>query len=116
MKTFSLEICIWEPFGNWFGNYLGIIWELFGNYVSRRFLRALFFVASPRVLGMGGTPCACRLQERERESFPNKVCVAAPSTSTAHAKLNQIPDFECNVPTEAKFLIVDGNIIATPSP
>ena len=54
--------------------------------------------------------------KRERESFPNKICVAAPSTRTAYAKLNQIPDFKFNVPTEAKFLTVDGNIIATPNP
>ena len=74
IEPFSLEICIWEPFGKWFGDYLGTIWELFGDYVSRRFLRALFFVASPRVLGVGGTPCACRLQERERELSQQSLC------------------------------------------
>ena len=46
IEPFSLEICIWEPFGNWFGNYLGIIWGLQLLHIFARVACSVFVFRS----------------------------------------------------------------------
>ena len=46
IEPFSLEICIWEPFGNWFGDYLGTIWGLQLLYIFARVACSVFVFRS----------------------------------------------------------------------